>query len=723
MNKKIQDILALAQTGNTAEALQKSIKAVNKKPRDINFLLLTASLYAQQNDFDNVISYCLKAIQLDKKNESALYNIGIAFLQVKDYKNALLYSKKSIALNSKNAKALANAGLACWNMADFETAKSNYLTALKFDPNNANTHNNLGLTYKSLKEYDSAIEHFRIAIKLLPSMAEALYNLGITLIDNGDETGNEYIDRALIANPDYPEANNFKGQTLLESGHNSKAIELFTRAIKSKEDYFEAYCNLGNALMEGRHFHAAEEMYRKAILYKPDYANALNNLGNALLDQENYSQHYDEAEKLYLKSIELAPKIPDAYKNLAVCYQGQGKHEKALEYFTEYNKKVANDEVCIAGMASIFEHQANHDKGLEILKPYLDKDEINTEIVLAYGKLAKHHKLEEHAITLLEDLDDEKLITKHKVEKYFALGKLYESSKITDKTFISYKKANDLDEDKHDFAETEKMFNNIKKYFTKEKLQSLNRSENTSDLPIFIVGMPRSGTSLAEQILASHSSVYGAGELENIHNMVQKIASDIKPTNSYPQCLDNLSVKYATNIATEHLSTLQDMSPESAKIVDKMPHNFLGLGTINLLFPNATVIHCLRSSIDVCLSIYFQHFNKHHSYSNSLEMLGKYYNLYADLMEHWKNTLDINFIELRYENVISNPEQEIRSLLEKCNLEWEPACLEFHKNKRTVMTPSYDQVRRPIYTSSVEKWRKYEPFIEELINNLGERAF
>ncbi|RDH81011.1 MAG: hypothetical protein DIZ80_12875 [endosymbiont of Galathealinum brachiosum] len=723
MNKKFQEILALAQTGKVDGALQKSIKAVKKKPKDINFILLTASLYAQLNDFDKVITYCLKALDLDKNNESALYNIGIAFLKAHDYKNALQYNNKAIALNPKNPKTLTNAGLASWNLGDFDSATNKYIAALKLDANNANTHNNLGLAYKSLKTYDLAIEHFQKAIKLQPSMAEGLYNLGITLIDTGDTSGNEYVDRALLTNPNYPEANNFKGLALFENNQNTLAIEHFTKAIKNKEDYFEAYCNLGNAYMQDRLFHAAEKMYRKAIEYKPDYANALNNLGNALLDQENYSQHYEEAEALYLKAIELSPDIPDAYKNLAVCYQGQGKHDLALKYFNEYDIKIPNDEVCVAGMASIYEHQANHDQGLEIIKPYLDKEEVHTEIVLAYGKLAKHHKLEEHAITLLEALDDEQLITKHKVEKYFALGKLYESSKITDKTFISYKKANDLDEDKHDLDETKKMFNNIKEYFTKEKIQSLKRSENNSDMPIFIVGMPRSGTSLAEQILASHPTVYGAGELENIHNIVQQIAVDLKPADSYPQCLDNMSTKYATEIATQHLTTLQAMSPDAAKIIDKMPHNFLGLGIINLLFPNATVINCLRSSIDVCLSIYFQHFNKHHSYSNSLEMLGKYYNLYADLMEHWKDTLDINLIELKYENVITNPEQEIRALLEKCNLEWNPACLEFHKNKRTVMTPSYDQVRRPIYTSSVEKWRKYETFLPELIDNLGDRAF
>ena len=303
------------------------------------------------------------------------------------------------------------------------------------------------------------------------------------------------------------------------------------------------------------------------------------------------------------------------------------------------------------------------------------------------------------------------------------MGKLSEPRGNADATFAYYKAANDLEDEEFDIAYELKTFDNTKSYFTKEKIQRLQRSENTSRLPVFIVGMPRSGTSLAEQILASHPDVYGAGELENMYNLVQKIGNELQPKNEYPLCLDSMSSEYVSKLADEHINALQQMAPEAKYIVDKMPHNFMSLGVINLLFPKATVIQCKRSSVDTCLSIYFQHFNKHHSYSNSLKKLGQYYNLYADMMEHWKKTLDINIIELEYEKVIANPEEEMRNLLAQCDIAWDPACLKFHENKRTVMTPSYDQVRQPIYTSSVHKWKKYEHHLGDLIKALGDRAY
>lgn len=394
-----------------------------------------------------------------------------------------------------------------------------------------------------------------------------------------------------------------------------------------------------------------------------------------------------------------------------------------VQYFSLYNERVPNDEIVIAGMASVHERSGEYDEGLALVKPFIHNDHVSAEIVLAYAKLAKYFKQEDEAIKALTDIDDDNILNKLRIEKYYALGKLTEPKGDVDITFGYYKKANDLEEEEYNFEKDRKMFNNIKSYFSKDKLQSLKRSENSSRLPIFIVGMPRSGTSLAEQVLASHPDVFGAGELENMHNIVQKIGSELEPKNNYPLCLDNMTSDYATQLANEHIKTLQELSPESAYIVDKMPHNFLGLGVINLLFPKATVIQCKRSSVDTCLSIYFQHFNKHHSYSNNLNMLGKYYGLYADLMEHWKKALDLNIIELEYEKVIANPEEEMRNLLDRCGIKWNPSCLKFYENKRTVMTPSYDQVRRPIYTSSVAKWKKYEHNLSDLLDGLGDLAY
>ncbi len=723
MNKRFQDILQLAQTGQVDEALKKCEKAIKKKPREVDFLLLAASLYAQSSQYEKIIEYCLRAIKLDPKNVNALYNLTVAFLFIKDYENAVKYSQAVIKLDKKHAKGYANLGLGYWHLGDAEKAKENALIALKLDPNIPTNQNNLGLIYKSLGDTDNAIMHFKQAIAQDPQLAEAYFNCGTTLLDNGDPQGDSYLDKAAQIKPDYPELYNYRGLSLLDNNQAAQSIDLFKQAITAKPDYAEAYCNLGNAFMNEQEFALAEAMFRKAIEHEPNYAVAYNNLGNAILDQDDYKQHIDEAEQYYLKAIEIAPQLDDTYKNLAVCYQGEGLHEKALYYFEIYNQRIPNDEVVVAGMASVHERRAEFDEGMALLEPFINNTPVCTEIVLAYSKFARHFKFEEKAIDALLKIDDETTSNKLRVEKYYALGKLADAQKDTDATFGYYKKANDLEYVEFLFDEEKEKFDNVKAYFSKEKIQSLQRSNNTSTLPIFIVGMPRSGTSLAEQILASHPDVYGAGELEDIYNIVQKLSADLKPTNNYPSCLDNMDEAYASKTADAHIETLSKMSPEAKYVVDKMPHNFLTLGVINLLFPKATVIQCKRSSVDVCLSIYFQHFNQHHSYSNSLEMLGKYYNLYADMMEHWKNVLDINIIELEYEKVIANPEEEMRQLLDNCGIEWDPACLKFHENKRTVKTPSYDQVRRPIYKSSVAKWKKYEHHLGDLISHLGDRAY
>ena len=723
MNKRFQEIITLAQNGRFTEALKRCDKAIKKKPRDINLILLTASLFAQNGQYEKVKEYCLRCINIEPKNLSALFNLNVACLYLRDYECAIKYALKIIKLDKKNATTYANLGLAYWNIGELESAREHALTALKLDATLATNHNNLGLIYKDLKETEKATSHFKQAFKLNPQLAEAYYNYGITLLASGDEDGENYLEKALSINPKYAEIYNHKGLKLLDSGKATQSIDYFKKAITYKQNYVEAYCNLGNAFMIEHQFEFAESMYRKALEFEPNHAGAYNNLGNALLDQDDFRQHYDEAEQCYLKAIELAPQLDDAYKNLAVCYQGEGRHEKALYYFSIYNERVPDNDVVIAGMASVNERRGEYEQGMALIEPFLQNGNASAEIILAYAKLARYFKHEDKAIEALRGIDDKTIQSRLQVEKYYALGKLSDPKGDADTTFSYYKKANDLELNKFDISADKRTFNELTTYFTKEKIRDLQHSDNTSKLPIFIVGMPRSGTSLAEQILASHPDVYGAGELENIHNIVHKIATELEPKNIYPACLDNMSGSFATQLANDHIEELQKIAPAASYVVDKMPHNFLTLGVINLLFPDATVIQCKRSSIDTCLSIYFQHFNKHHSYSNSLKTLGEYYNLYADLMDHWKKTLDINIIELEYENVIADPESEIRNLLEQCTIEWDPACLKFHENKRTVMTPSYDQVRRPIYTSSVAKWKKYEHLLGDLIDSLGDRAY
>lgn len=722
MNKQFQEILNLSHSGSNKLALKKCKSILKKKPREVNILLLAASIYAQNNDMNSVVSYCEKVLHVDPLNQSALYNAGVAFLSINKHEKAKAVLEKLTNIAPEHASGHTNLCLAYWHLGDYEKALETGLTATKLAPDSATSHSNLGLVYLSLNNYTDSQLHSEKAISLDPSLVSAYYNLALAKLDAGNDNGNSDLDKALSINPDYPEANHRKALFLYENNKISESLYYFKKAISSKTDFYEAYCNYGNALSKEQQFNAAEAAYRKAIEIKPDYAGAYNNLGNALLDQDDFRKNFKEAEKCYLKAIEIIPDLYDAYKNLAVCYQGEGLSEKALHYFKIYNKHIPGDQVVIAGMASVYERNGDYDEGMQLIEPFLNNSAL-PEVLLSFAKLSVHFDQIAEAIKSLENINDADINSKIQREKYFLLGKLCEKQKVSEKAFKYYKKANDLDQDKHDIKHSEKIFKNITNYFTKNKIATLKRSTIKSTLPIFIVGMPRSGTSLAEQILASHPDVYGAGELENLHHLVQKIGNDLMPRDSYPSSMDNMSTDFANDLTTSYLNTIKEMSPDSKHIVDKMPHNFLGLGVINILFPEATVIHCKRSSIDTCLSIYFQHFNKHHSYSNNLEILGDYYNLYDDLMNHWKSVLDLNIVELQYEDVISNPENEIKKLLEHCNIDWHPNCLNFHKNKRTVMTPSYDQVRRPIYNSSVAKWKKYEQYIQPLIEHLGNKAY
>jgi hypothetical protein len=216
--------------------------------------------------------------------------------------------------------------------------------------------------------------------------------------------------------------------------------------------------------------------------------------------------------------------------------------------------------------------------------------------------------------------------------------------------------------------------------------------------------------------------VYGAGELDDIYRIAQSLPREIQSTLPYPKCVDNLSKKNIDPIALRHLERLGKFSKNVARVTDKMPHNFLGLGLIELLFPQARVIHCMRDPLDTCLSIYFQQFNKHHPYANSLEHLGRYYNQYLRMMEHWKKTLRIPVMDVKYEEMVDDPEATSRALIDFCELEWDDRCLRFHESKRVVTTPSYDQVRRPIYKKSVARWKKYEKHLGPLKAALNDHA-
>jgi tetratricopeptide (TPR) repeat protein len=560
------------------------------------------------------------------------------------------------------------------------------------------------------------------------------------------------VDKALDLNDEFPDAHNNRGGILLKMGRQAEAIHAFKRVVEIQPDHHSGwnnlglaqqqggtpeqaeasfrraiehspmtadYCNnLGGVLMPQGRFEEAVLAYREAIRLAPEFSGAWNNLGNALLCVDAYRENYPEAEKAYESAIRLQPDLVEAYFNYGTCLQPQGEHDRALELFRKAVELKPGYVDALACQVTVLERLGRFDDAERILEPLLVSDPDNIHVVVGYGELSRHLDRQEHALKLLQRCSLEGVSERDQISRHFIMGKLYDELKHYDEAFEHYHAGNLLEPEQFNVSETDHMFSTMSGAITRDKQLRRPKASNESELPIFIVGMPRSGTSLVEQILASHPDIYGAGELEDIFRMTGTLTERFSSEWPYPNCLDDATQERVDEVADEHLRKLQAYCPEAARISDKMPHNFLALGTIELLFPKAKIIHCRRNPIDTCISIYFQRFNAHHLYASDLGALGYYYRHYERLMQYWRDTLTIDVLEVTYEDVVADQEGMSRKMLEFCGLPWDERCLDYHKLERTVNTPSYDQVRRPIYTQSVERWRRYESHLKVLIDAL-----
>jgi hypothetical protein len=306
----------------------------------------------------------------------------------------------------------------------------------------------------------------------------------------------------------------------------------------------------------------------------------------------------------------------------------------------------------------------------------------------------------------------------------FALGKIYDDCADYDEAFKNYAIGNTI---KHrmvefDAVEHSAWVDRVLAEYDEEFFRTHSREGNASTRPLFVIGMIRSGTSLVEQILASHSRVYGAGELLEITRLVTDLPATLKTTSEYPECVRQLDADTIRTAARKYLRHLADRDDQAQRIVDKLPTNFLHLGFIAALLPNARIVHCRREPLDVCLSIFFQRFAKGHYYAYDFDGIAAYYAEYERLLGHWKKVLPIEILDVQYEKLLDDLECESRRLLDYCELSWEEACLAFHQSQRPVRTASSWQVRQPLYQTAKARWKKFDRHLDGLKKALSDRS-
>jgi len=655
----------------------------------------------------------VEALISQHPEESILYNIdGVCLKAIGQLEMAVKSFEKAIVINSNFADAHYNLGLTLQELNQIQAAVESYEKALVIQPNYAEVHNNLGIAQRELGKIDDAVKSYNKALTIKLDYAEAHNNLGNALHELGeiDEAIKHYY-KVISISPNYAEAHHNLGNILNDLGQTDEAIESYEKALSIAPDYIDAHNNLGNILKELGQTHEAIKSYEKALAIEPEYAEAHNNLANALKDLGEFN----EAIIFYKQAIAINPNYDDAHYNLGVSHHELGQTDEALNC---YNLALAiNPDYVDAhnNLGNILKELGQTDAAFNSYVQGLAVQPNNTQIHRNLGMMKKYAEGDTQFTYMQSLLSTPDLSQSDRAHLCFALAKAYEDLEMKDDLFKTLNEGNYLRKKELNYS-IEKDLNKHSTYCNLFK--SSNKKppsyESSAISPIFIVGMPRSGTTLVEQIISSHHKVHGAGELPSMNNLVAPIINDYLTHNN------TLSDKNFSSVRHGYLNNLFSLNVTESIITDKMPTNFENIGFILKAFPEAKIIHLKRDAMATCWSIYQRYFPAEGlGFPYNMEDLAKFYNSYTEMMAFWHKLFPNQIYDISYENLTTNQEEETRKLLQYCELEWDENCLSFHTNKRAVKTTSSMQVRQKMYQGSSEAWKKYEEYLKPLIKTLG----
>ena len=435
--------------------------------------------------------------------------------------------------------------------------------------------------------------------------------------------------------------------------------------------------NMGTTYHKMSKFDDSEKQFLKALEVNPNYINALNNLANLKKDLN----FIDDAIDLYKKSISINSNLLDVHFNLAGIYQSLGDYDQCKIHL---------------------------EKILELNPDFTQADRM-------IANITKYKKDDPHFKKMLEKIENPKLKDNQLLQLYFGLGKSFEDIKDYKNSFFNYKKGNDIKKKltSYDIDKDINIFSNIKSFF--KNFQNTTTNANNRKI-IFILGMPRSSTSLVEQILSSHYDVYGGGELDFISRITNKYFLNKNQNISFENI--NGLKKNLVSAQNEYLKFISHFDKTSSVFTDKAPENFRYIGFIKMFLPNSKIINCKRNSMDVCWSNYKNYFPAGLNFSNNLGDLANYYNEYESMMKFWNKKFPDQIYDLNYENLVNDSEIQIKKLLKFCELQFDSNCLKHEKNKRLIKTVSFNQARKPIYKTAIKSSENFKEYLGELTNGL-----
>lgn len=618
--------------------------------------------------------------------------------------------RRAIKLNPSAASYRSNLGEILRRDGALDEAAGELNAATRLDPDNALAHNNLGIVHFERGEFLEAAECYRRGLQIDPTLAEAYNNLGNALRSVGDHEG---------------------------------ALNAYEAALTQRMLYPEAYNNLGTLLVQEQRFEEAEHALRKAIQQKPLYVEAHNNLAQLLFGQGNEV----EALRILGDALKFASNNTETLLLTARIQLHRNNLEPAEQAVRLALKHDPENADALIVLGQVLHETDRYEDAIVALEQALGKDLANPHGLNFYGVALKSvGRLDEARDAILKALqlndtmygayanlndlvDFSDPIGAHLFDRMEAIFETVGDSSSEPFTALHFAFAKALDDRgeheralqhyitggqmkraqlDYDEADTHAFFDAIRAAFPKEVFEKRKYEGLKDDRLVFIVGMPRSGSTLVEQILASHPGVHGAGEVKYLARALGQLRDRFPSLPKYPEMSAKLSNPQLEIVARDYQKALSAGAGEARKITDKLLTNYFFVGLINLLFPKAKVIHTRRDPVDTCLSAFTKLFKDDMPHSYELGELGRYYAKYRELMNHWEEVLPRGTMTtVVYEDVVADLEKEARRLIAFLGLPWDPRCVDFHKSDRPVKTASVAQVRKPIYRSSLQRWKRY----------------
>jgi tetratricopeptide (TPR) repeat protein len=699
-------LAAMIHDGRLGQAERRLLALLENHPSDGTlWKFLSVALLRQGKD--EALPALRRAAELLPHDAEAHGNLGAALHDSRQWEAALASLRRSLTLQPRNPGVLIDAANALRALSRPREALPLYQSALQLDARSAEAHNNLGNAYLELGQPADAAACYRRALDIKPRDAQIHCNLANALRQLGQiAEAVACSQRAIELDPRLSAAHNNLGMLLAAQGRRAEAIASYRQALALNPSYVEALNNLGNVLRELGERREALALYRQAIDLDPQRADSHCNLGTALFELRRIA----DAEASFRRALALPEKYSEARVGLAAVLRVQGRTAEAE---ASCQAALAEDPQSAGAASMLGELRADRGRFAEAQELFQRAITADPSFATAYCGVAQHRRMTSADSDWrqgVETLLARPLPLGQEISLRYALGKYFDDIGQYDAAFDNFRRANELSkryDSSYDRAKLTQRVDRIIATFDMELLRQRRPGASDSELPVFIVGMPRSGTSLTEQILASHPAVYGAGEVRFWHEAFTALEKAGFGS-------DN-AVSLLPGMARDYLARVTASSGASARVIDKMPANFLYAGLIHAALPRARILHMQRHPLDTCVSIYFQSFFNMGPFANDFDNLAHYYREYLRVTAHWRAVLPATaLLEIPYEALIADQEGWTRRTLDFIGLPWDPKCLDFHETDRVVITASKWQVRQRINATSAGRWRNYEKHLGPL---------